>query len=126
MTSIKSPTGPVSPGVGGLADTESLAGTSGAGAASGAVGASSAGAAQGATRAGAVAESSAEGSADAITELAAAIGRGEINATQAAEQLVQRAVSGMGEHLNEAERSELKAVLLAAFEGDPALRGALG
>jgi hypothetical protein len=118
MTSIKSPTGPLSPGAAGLVDTESLAGTSGAGAAPGA------GPAQGAAQADAIAGS--EGGADAIAELAAAIGRGEIDATQAAEQLVQRAVAGMGQHLSEAERAELKAVLLAAFEGDPTLRGALG
>ncbi len=123
MTSIKSPSGPLSPGAAGLADTESLAGTGGASATGAATGT---GAAQGAAGAGAVAGATREGGADAIAELAAAIGRGEIDAAQAAEQLVQRAVAGMGQHLNEAERAELKSVLLAAFESDPTLRGALG
>jgi hypothetical protein len=59
---------------------------------------------------------------DAISELAQAVRAGSVNAEQAIERLVERAVGGMGRALSAAQRAELTAVLREAVQNDPALR----
>ena len=54
--------------------------------------------------------------------LASAVRSGALQPDQAVQQLVDRALSGVGGKLSEAQRLELTAVLREALENDPALR----
>jgi hypothetical protein len=58
---------------------------------------------------------------DAISDLATAVRSGALQPDQAVQQLVDRALSGVGGKLSEAQRLELTAVLRQALENDPAL-----
>ena len=61
-------------------------------------------------------------SADPVGALARAVRAGAISPQQAIEQLVERAASGVGRSLSEAQRAELVTVLREAVQTDPALR----
>ena len=58
---------------------------------------------------------------DPIAELAQAVRAGALSPEQAIDRLVDRAVSGVGGQLSQAQRAELGAVLRSALESDPAL-----
>jgi hypothetical protein len=71
---------------------------------------------------GAAATARGPAAADPVAELAQAVRSGALSAEQALERLVERAVSGVGRGLSQAQRAELTVVLRTALESDPALR----